>query len=682
MPGIAHRIFCPAWLLCALLGGGFPAQEAHAACQCTRTPGVPSCCDWNCQFLPADTVCRPALAPCDVADTCSGTSADCPDRYAPAGTTCSASPPATCSGTSPSCLTASGQPVGQPTYCAAPELGVPQGLTATAGNAQVALSWTAVLGSARYNVKRGLSSNSFSTVASPTSSSFTDTGVTNLTTYYYAVSAVNGQSGVESNNSATVSATPAVLPAPANLVALAGNAQVGLSWGAVAGAASYRLVRNGATLNVGAVTAYTDGGLVNGTTYSYYVYASPAAGGEGAHSNTVTATPVGPPAPPTNLTATASGTQVNLTWVIPPTATSCNVLRSTVSGSGYTAVATGITGSSYLNTGLSTATTYYYVVQGANTYGTGAFSAQAQATTVPAAPAGLAAAGGTGQITISWPVAPTATSYNLLRSTTSGSGYLASSGSTGLTGTSFVNTGLPAGTTYYYVLEAVNAAGTSARSAQAQATTAAAAPAGLTWSSPSTTQIVVSWAAVAGATSYNLKRSAASGGPYATIAAGITAPATGYTDGALGAGTSYYYVASAVNAAGESANSTQIAAMTRPAAPTLYAPTAGNGSLALSWSAVAGAASYNLKRSTTSGGPYTVVAAVTTTSYTNTGLTNGVIYYYVVAAVDAAGEGPSSGQVSGSPVAPPPPPPSCSCPSGFTCKCGDNRCYSSSQQCP
>lgn len=699
MPRIIRRIYGPAWILCVLLGSGLPALEAQAACQCTRTPGVASCCDWNCQFLPANTVCRPPLGACDVADRCAGNSSVCPDSFAPAGTTCSTTPAAMCSGASRDCLTAQGQSVGQTTFCSAPELLVPQGLTATATSGQVALSWIPVFGASKYSVKRGTTAVSLVTVASPTNNSFGDTGVQNLTTYYYAVSAFNGQSGAESNNSTTVSATPAVLPAPASLLALAGNAQVALTWGAVAGASSYRVVRNGTTLSVGAVTSYTDSPLVNWTAYSYYVYASPAAGGEGAHSNIASATPVGPPAPPSSVSATTSGTQVSLSWVASPGATSYDVLRSTVSGSGYAGVATNLAGTTYVNTGLATSTTYYFVVQGANLYGTGATSAQAVATTVPAAPTGLLAAGGTGQIAISWAATPKATGYNLLRSMTNGSSYLTIAGGSGVPGTSFVDSGLAAGSTYYYVLEAVNAAGTSARSAQAMSTTAPAAPTNLVWSSPAAGQVTITWGVSAGATSYNLKRSAVSGGPYATtVATGITNPVAGYTDSTLGAGTNYFYVASAANASGESPNSTQVTAQTRPAAPVLNAPTAGNGSLGLSWSAVGSATRYDLKRALASGGPYATVATVTVTSYTDVGLTNGLTYYYVVSATNASGEGPVSIQVSGTPVAPLPVgpvcgdgvcdvgencstcPSDCGCTSGRVCKCG-GVCMTSSQQC-
>jgi hypothetical protein len=88
------------------------------------------------------------------------------------------------------------------------------------------------------------------------------------------------------------------------------------------------------------------------------------------------------------------------------------------------------------------------------------------------------------------------------------------------------------------------------------------------------------------------------------------------------------------------------------AAPTNLMATAGSGQVGLSWSASSGATSYNVKRSTTSGGPYTIVASPTTTSYTDGGLTNGTTYYYVVSAVNTAGESATSTQVSATPASP------------------------------
>jgi hypothetical protein len=88
-----------------------------------------------------------------------------------------------------------------------------------------------------------------------------------------------------------------------------------------------------------------------------------------------------------------------------------------------------------------------------------------------------------------------------------------------------------------------------------------------------------------------------------------------------------------------------------PPAPTNLVATAGNAQVGLSWSASSGATSYNVKRSTTSGGPYTTIASPTTTSYTDMGVTNGTTYYYVVSALNTAGESANSSQVSATPTA-------------------------------
>ena len=100
----------------------------------------------------------------------------------------------------------------------------PAGLTATAGNASVSLTWTAVTGAASYNVYRGTSSGGESTTPIATgiaTAAYTDTTVTNGTTYYYKVAAVNGggTSGLSSETSATPSATVARVAVTANVPA-------------------------------------------------------------------------------------------------------------------------------------------------------------------------------------------------------------------------------------------------------------------------------------------------------------------------------------------------------------------------------------------------------------------------------------------------------------------------------
>jgi endo-1,4-beta-xylanase len=86
-------------------------------------------------------------------------------------------------------------------------------------------------------------------------------------------------------------------------------------------------------------------------------------------------------------------------------------------------------------------------------------------------------------------------------------------------------------------------------------------------------------------------------------------------------------------------------------APTGLAATAGNAQVQLIWNPVTGATGYNVKRATTSGGPYTTIATVTGTSFTDTGRTNGTTYFYVVSAFNANGESANSSQVSATPIA-------------------------------
>ncbi|WP_127532590.1 glycoside hydrolase family 48 protein [Paenibacillus kobensis] len=210
------------------------------------------------------------------------------------------------------------------------------------------------------------------------------------------------------------------------------------------------------------------------------------------------------------------------------------------------------------------------------------------APTVPGAPATLAAAAGNAQATLTWAASSGAASYNVKRASTSGGPY--TTVATGVTGTTYTNTGLTNGTTYYYVVSAVNAAGESVNSAQATATpqavvTVPAAPTALTATAGSA-QATLAWTASAGATSYNVKRATTTGGPYTTVATGVTG--TTYTNTGLTNGTTYYYVVTAVNSAGESANSAQASAtpqavVTVPAAPTALTATAGSAQATLTW---------------------------------------------------------------------------------------------------
>lgn len=161
--------------------------------------------------------------------------------------------------------------------------------------------------------------------------------------------------------------------------------------------------------------------------------------------------------------------------------------------------------------------------------------------------------------------------------------------------------------------------------------------------------VQLSWNASAGATSYNVKRASVSGGPYTSLATGVTTNA--YTDSTVAAGATYYYVVAAVSAGGTSPDSAAASVTVPNPVPTGVTATGGGGSVTVSWTAASGATGYNVKRSTVSGGPYTTIAtSVTAVTYTDLTVTSGTTYYYVVSSLYNGGESANSSQASAAPL--------------------------------
>ena len=184
------------------------------------------------------------------------------------------------------------------------------------------------------------------------------------------------------------------------------------------------------------------------------------------------------PAAPTNLTATATSTStVNLSWTASSTAgVTYSIFRSTTSGftpGAATQIATGQTGTTFADAGLASNTTFYYLVQAKNSNGA-ATSNQASVTTntsQPNPPTNLTAtAVSSSQINLSWTASTTpGVTYEVFASTTSG--FTPSEGTllASTAGTTYASTGLKAGTTYYFAVEALGA--TNSTPARASATT-------------------------------------------------------------------------------------------------------------------------------------------------------------------------------------------------------------------
>lgn len=112
------------------------------------------------------------------------------------------------------------------------------------------------------------------------------------------------------------------------------------------------------------------------------------------------------------------------------------------------------------DTTLNTATFTHVAITGGN----------GAAAPLPAAPAAMMSSPNPSSITLRWLPSYGATAYDLLRSTTSGSGYTVLAGNLGTATTSYIDTSAVRGTTYYYVVRAKNAAGTSGNSPEEQST--------------------------------------------------------------------------------------------------------------------------------------------------------------------------------------------------------------------
>lgn len=195
--------------------------------------------------------------------------------------------------------------------------------------------------------------------------------------------------------------------------------------------------------------------------------------------------------------------------------------------------------------------------------------------------------------------------------------------------------------------------GVGAWTAGAYQTASAGSPPGtpgtLSGSLSGSSNVILNWGASSGTvTSYAVKRATVSGGPYTTIAG---TSALTYTDTNLAAAT-YYYVVSASNTFGSSANSNQVSVVVPPVvsvpgAPSNLTATPSGSTANLAWTASTGTPTgYKVNRGTSCSGPFSLIATLgLVTNYSDTGLANGG-YCYVVNGFNSAGTSINSNTAS------------------------------------
>ncbi|TMV47488.1 hypothetical protein FE783_21030 [Paenibacillus mesophilus] len=304
---------------------------------------------------------------------------------------------------------------------------------------------------------------------------------------------------------------------------------------------------------------YVAGGIQNDLVYygyaqASYVYSAPS--------------PSGQLEPPTGVTAVVYESGVTIKWAPVLNATGYSIKRSdqlegpytqigTVASSTYGNTVTSAT-YTYSDTGPFTRAYYYYTVSAVNSAGESDYSNKVLAILPPAieniqsTPTGIA---------ITWTPFPEAIKYTIKRSTTPGGPYTTvgtvDSGPWMYRSLFFDESNLQLGVTYYYIVSMTTSVGEST-SKEISGALQSVKPTNLV-AAVQSSQISLTWVRAYEAQTYTVKRATKSGGPYSTIASGITA--TSYTDTNVQPGVTYYYVVTAIGMGHESDSSNEASAL-------------------------------------------------------------------------------------------------------------------------
>ncbi len=339
----------------------------------------------------------------------------------------------------------------------------PPALTATAGAAQVTLTWQPVTDAAGYEIWTRQSDAAWQQIddgsLSGTDTSFIHSGLGIGQTYYYTARSV-AASGHKGPWGQQTEATPNNgLAAPA-LTATAGIGFISLSWQPVTGAATYELWAekdhaDRERLDDGALTAtsYTHDELTPGTHYHHLVRPLAADGTPGPWSQETESIVEGAfPAP--NLTATPGVRQNTLSWDAVTGAAKYELWAWEDGVEWYRLDDGSLTDTTYNHTGLTIGNTYYYSLRALSSDDKeGLWSAHAEATVLGelTTPVLTATASG-GQVVITWQPVPGADTYELWVADSVNGWQQLDDGA--LAATTFTHSSGAAGTTYYYTLRA------------------------------------------------------------------------------------------------------------------------------------------------------------------------------------------------------------------------------------
>ena len=579
------------------------------------------------------------------------------------------------------------------TVTATPALAIPDaptGLTATAGNAQVTLTWTNPTNAStitniqvRYKATADLPFNDNTdtwTDLAATATTYTATGLTNGTGYTFAVRATNTAGN---STAATATATPTlpVPDAPTGLSAAAGDTQVTLNWTDPQNTSITKYqVRYGAGSTVPATANWEDitgsvattishdvTGLTNGTEYAFEIRAVNATGNSDA-SATVTATPTAPtPARTLTFTFSDDGTTITIAASGSLDVSGFNFVRdATPQGEGFRGLHIDDTDISQIMPQLgSTSLSFYDSLPNFVTTGTSTYTGNREIQTLSNYTHDFAVNFDT---RLKW--------LYIDKANLSGNIY-------DLTGDEVTFTGTLSGTLGDNDFHIEHTFGTQKIIFTTTTATVPAAPTGLT-AVAGDTQVTLNWTDPNDdtITKYQVRYGAGSTVPATATWGDITgsgATTTSHIVTGLTNATQYAFEIRAVNATGNSDASATVTAtptLAIPDAPTGLTATAGNAQVTLTWTNPTNAStltSIQVRYKATADLPFNdntdtwTDLAATATTYTATSLTNGTGYTFAVRATNTAGNS-TAATATATPTLPAP-----AAPTGLSAAAGDTQ---------
>jgi hypothetical protein len=518
----------------------------------------------------------------------------------------------------------------------------------------VTLTWDAAPRAMSYSVYRRAAAGAYgpSPYAQASTCIWTDSQVQPGEAYFYKVAAVNanGSSPESSELTATAIGVPGI---PTDLAVINfDNTKVDLSWSAPANQpgihfevyrsplteSSYVMVADNLT-----ATAYEDAAVTADTKYFYRVLASnPRGSGNPCVCVSVTASVRTPRSAPglgaPAVSVNGSLADVALSWTAASgTVTGYTVHRLNVDTAAVDTVdvpGSGATG--FTDSGRPLDTKFRYEVTAYNSYGDGPASLSKYALTPPPAPVLNTPPAGsvrTTSTTLTW-TNPVSLRHGITDTILRKNGVPLALAAGDKAARQTQLTGLSANTGYGFSISASNAfhdaqlgvdLGGEGPAAAIGTVTTAPLPPTLTPSGLTSTGVTISCSTVSAAQSYSLTGS------------GIISGVQTFTVSSLAAYTDYTYKGCAVSSSWLT-DEASLTVRTLAAAPAFQTPTRTSSSIALSWAAVSGAASYRVTGDAS--------ATPASNSYTHGSLTPCRLYTYTVCAVDGLGRNGMTASVS------------------------------------